>query len=278
RGDPYDESPPAACRRHGREGDEQASARAPATIVMMDLLRRETIRAVRALRPVGLALVLLLCACAAPQQGIRPRDPLLDPPPAQLTPEARPATIPRARDPIFKPEPTGLDGEAIARTAAGYIGEQTIVSGGRRYPDDCTGFVRAVYAAHGVELFTDDAQPGDNGVTAIWRFASKNGRVRTRQARVGDIVFFKETYDRNRDGRRNDGLTHVGIVDGIEPDGTVTVVHRVARGVVRYRMNLERPKERKDEKTGRVLNDYLRERGRSRLAGELFAGFATIGK
>ncbi len=226
----------------------------------------------------SLACALLLSACAAPQQFNRHREPMLDAPSAQLTPEGRPATIPRAKDPVLRETREPIDGEAIARTAAGYIGERTIVAGGKRFPNDCVGFVRAVYSAHGVDLFADGGQPGDNGVTYVWRYASKHGKVRQKQARVGDIVFFRETYDRNRDGRRNDGLTHIGIVDGIESDGTITVVHRVARGVVRYRMNLEQPRTRKDAKSGRVLNDYLREGGRNRLAGELFAGFATLGR
>lgn len=224
-----------------------------------------------------LSAVLFASACSAPQQFNRRRDPMLDAPGAQLTPEGRSATIPRARASASRRQLPKLDGEAIARTAAGYLGKRTVVAGGKRYPNDCVGFVRAVYAAHGVDLFADGGKPGDNGVTWVWRYASKNGKVRNDAPRIGDIVFFRETYDRNRDGRVNDGLTHIGIVDGIDENGTVTVVHRVDRGVVRYRMNLAKPRVRKDPKTGRVLNDYLRERGRNRLAGELFAGFATLG-
>jgi hypothetical protein len=95
----------------------------------------------------------------------------------------------------------------------------------------------------------------------------------------GDLVFFRETYDQNRDGRRNDGLTHVGLVEDVDAAGTVTVIHRVSRGVVRYRMNLARPEVQKDPRTGAVLNDRLRAPGRGRpqvLTGQLFAAYATL--
>ena len=118
--------------------------------------------------------------------------------------------------------------------------------------------MEAVYAQAGVSLRTS-TKPGDNGVTALYRYALNHGRVYNGGRPVpGDLVFFRETYDQNRDGRRNDGLTHVGIVDQVDADGTVTVIHRVKRGVVRYRMNLARPRVAKDPNTGRILNDTLR--------------------
>jgi hypothetical protein len=124
------------------------------------------------------------------------------------------------------------------------------------------------------------AARGDNGVTAFYRYARAKGRVYTRGTpRPGDLVFFRETYDRNRDGRRNDGLTHVALVDKVEPNGTVVVIHRVKRGVVRYRMNLARPDLKKDPRTGAVLNDMLRAPGAGKtpvLTGQLFAAYGSV--
>ena len=75
----------------------------------------------------------------------------------------------------------------------------------------------------------------------------------------GDLVFFDDTHDRNHDGRRNDPLTHVGIVVRTESDGTVVFAHRLDRGVVLGRMNLSDPGVR--TVGGRVVNDWLREGG-----------------
>lgn len=159
------------------------------------------------------------------------------------------------------------------------VGQPNVELSGRRYPDDCTGLVRGVYEQLGLDL-SSHARPGDNGVTAIYRFAAARGRVYTGGRPVaGDLAFFRETYDVNRDGRTNDGLTHVGLVESVLEDGTVLVIHRVSRGVVRYRMNLTRKDVHTDPKNGRKLNDYLRASGPGHapvLTGQLFAAYATV--
>jgi hypothetical protein len=221
-------------------------------------------------------LVLLsipLAACAAPAHLAR-RSPLSSAPSALLTPEGRPAPLPSMDS--AQPGAAAVDGEALAATARELLGKKTVPTGGQ-FPDDCTGLVRTVYSAHGVDLMREGAQAGENGVMAIWRYAQRHGSLHRAAPRPGDLVFFSETYDRNRDGRDNDGLTHVGLVDRVDEDGTVYVIHRVARGVVSYRMNLSHPSQRKDSQ-GRVVNDWLREGKKSRLAGELFAGYGTVGK
>lgn len=168
--------------------------------------------------------------------------------------------------------------DAAVSTARALLGRSQLVVAGRRFGDDCTGLVRAALEPLGLPLMSR-AQAGDNAVTAIWRFAAQHGRVfQGGQPVPGDLVFFRETYDLNRDGRRNDGLTHVGLVEAVEADGTVAVIHRVARGVVRYRMNLAHPGQHVDG-AGRRLNDWLRTEApgaRPHLIGELFAGYATL--
>jgi len=168
--------------------------------------------------------------------------------------------------------------ETAVVTAQSLIGKTKVVVKGKRYGDDCTGLVRAVFEPLGVDLLAA-AAPGDNGVTAMWRFAAKHGRIfEGGRPLPGDLVFFKETYDLNRDGQSNDGLTHVGVVEDVEADGTVLVIHRVARGVVRYRMNLGNPTQLRAA-DGRRVNDWLRTEApgsKPRLTAELFAGFATL--
>ncbi|MFZ5443239.1 MAG: CHAP domain-containing protein [Myxococcota bacterium] len=168
--------------------------------------------------------------------------------------------------------------ESVVAAARGFLGKTKLVVNGRRFGDDCTGFVRAVFEPLGINLL-GASEPGDNGVTAMWRFSARHGRIfEGGRPLPGDLVFFKETYDLNRDGHTNDGLTHIGIVEDVEADGTVLVIHRVARGVVRYRMNLANPTQlRADD--GRRVNDWLRTEApgsKPRLTAELFAGYATL--
>lgn len=171
------------------------------------------------------------------------------------------------------------DRETAVELARGLVGKSRPTIRGKALGADCTGLVLGIYREMGLDLLSA-AKPGDNGVTAIYRFARKHGRVYAGGWPVaGDLVFFKETYDQNQDGQVNDGLTHVGLVEDVRGDGTVTIIHRVRRGVVRYRMNLLHPDQRTDPRTGEVINDALRTPGRERagaLTGQLFAAYATL--
>jgi hypothetical protein len=169
-----------------------------------------------------------------------------------------------------------LANRAAAR-AAHWVGLPSLRRVSRSVNDDCSGLANLAYRRKGLSLLPERTLPGEGGVAAIHRKARSLGALR-RHPRPGDLVFFRETYDRNRDRRRNDGLTHIGVVERVEPNGTVTFVHRAGGGVKRSRLNLYRPSLRRDER-GRVLNDYLRRPERAtypRLAGELLAGFATV--
>ena len=163
--------------------------------------------------------------------------------------------------------------EAVVAAARALLGKTRIHIGGKEYSDDCSGLVRAVFDQVGVDLFIN-ARRKDNGVTAIYRFAEANGRLYTGGRPVaGDLVFFHDTYS-----HRSSGLTHVALVEQVQDDQTVWIIHRVRRGVVRYRMNLLRPDARFD-KSGRVLNDYLRfasAKDKDVLTAQLFSAYATI--
>lgn len=224
----------------------------------------------------ALALVASGCATGLPAGARLARAGAYEP----LVPSARTAPVP----PPDSAEPdaplTVAPGarEQAVRVAQGLVGKTSIVLDGKRWGDDCTGLVRAVYAQIGVDLM-GAAAAGDNGVTAIWRFAARHGQTyEGGHPAGGDLVFFKDTYDRNRDGRGNDGLTHIGVVETVEEDGTVIVIHRVAKGVVRYRMNLAF-RDSPQNAAGRTVNDWLRTPGpgtRPQLTAQLFAGYATL--
>ena len=95
------------------------------------------------------------------------------------------------------------------------------------------------------------------------------------------MVFFDNTYDKNRNKRWDDPLTHVGLVGNLTPDGTVTYIHG----------NTGNPKAIKEaflsttqpsvyQKDGKVINTYLRKKyeweplsQRKQLSGELARGF-----
>jgi len=208
--------------------------------------------------PLPLVLALTTWGCATA--------PVRDPPtPSPVVAPARPAP-PDARQ------------QAVA-LARRLLGRRTVSWPGQGFPDDCSGLVEGIYASVGVPL-QGASQRGDNGVTGLYRYAQARGRIYASGVpSPGDLVFFRDTYDQNRDGVLDDGLTHVALVESVSEDGTVAIIHRVRRGVMRYRMNLGHPEMHTDPQTGQVFNDYLRgSTGTSRpvLTAQLFFAFASV--
>jgi len=171
---------------------------------------------------------------------------------------------------------------AIVHTASKLVGTTVIQVNGKRIAYDCAGVTRAIFLEHGIDLYDGTSpDPKANGVRLIHHHISRHGKFHQGPAvRPGDLVFFDNTWDYNRDGIINDPLTHVGIVERQDPDGTVIFISRVAGAIERYRMNLALPHLHKTAE-GRILNDYIRRKDLDHpfdaayLTGELFAGFGT---
>jgi probable lipoprotein NlpC len=173
--------------------------------------------------------------------------------------------------------------EALAQAASGLLGRSQVEVRGKRFTSDCSGLARGVYATQGIDLYSGLGElDGGNGVGRIFTHVVQHGKIHYGPTvHPGDLVFFHNTWDFNHDGRPNDALTHVGVVEQVELDGTVVFVSWVSRGVERYRMNLMTPDQHKAG-DGRVLNDFMRRKefGDSKanryLTGQLFAAFGTL--
>jgi hypothetical protein len=175
--------------------------------------------------------------------------------------------------------------QAIAHTASRLVGARTIQAGNRFISYDCAGVTRAIYLAQGIDLYEGgDLKANANGVRLIYEHVRAYGGIHHGPTvRPGDLVFFDNTWDFNGDGVLNDPLTHVGIVEAVEQDGTVVFISRVSNAIERYRMNLRAPNATRAS-DGRLLNDYLRRKkiadplSTGYLTGQLFAGFGTLDK
>jgi cell wall-associated NlpC family hydrolase len=199
---------------------------------------------------------------------------------AEVAPAAAPAPAPRDRAETGRTEL----GARLAADAATLVGRRgPFVVAGARFNDDCSGLVAAVFAAEGIDLRAEmqRAAPREDGsARATWLAARERGETFGAEAtpEPGDLVFWNDTYDRNRNGKVDDPLTHVGIVERVDGE-TVTFVHRGGRGVARGVMTLAHRHAAADE-DGRKLNSTVRTRAhparRGGLAAELFAGFARL--
>lgn len=173
--------------------------------------------------------------------------------------------------------------QALALTAAGLLGRSQIEIRGQRFTSDCSGLARGVYVTQGIDLYSGLGKlDGGNGVGRIFGHVFQHGTIHYGPTvHPGDLVFFHNTWDFNGDGRPNDPLTHVGVVERVERDGTVVFVSWVTTGIERFHMNLMMPDTHRAG-DGHVLNDFMRrkEYGDSKavryLTGQLFAAFGTL--
>jgi hypothetical protein len=169
--------------------------------------------------------------------------------------------------------------------ASAWLGHRgAFPAGGRSFRPDCSGFVEAVYEATGIPMRDAVAihdVDGGSAAMALRREVQALGVLygAEREPLPGDLVFFEDTWDRNRNGRRDDGITHAGLVTAVRPDGTVEFLHRGSRGVARAFLHLGTP-DLSRTRDGAVRNSPLRVASRSDagpvLAGQLFAGFGRI--
>lgn len=183
----------------------------------------------------------------------------------------------------------GMDAETarfqarLAARARAHLGETGAFRVGEaRFEPDCSGFVEAIYEEAGVPLrrLMRDAAPGErSGVAAAWKAVARYGERLPPDAWPvpGDLVFWHDTWDKDGDGRRDDRLTHMGVVQWVERD-TIVFIHRGSKGVARGSMTVVRRSDRRDA-DGTVLNTPLR-RGDGKdgpvLAAELLAGYGRI--
>ena len=110
----------------------------------------------------------------------------------------------------------------------------------------------------------------------VYQYAFKQKLVyQTTRPAIGDLVFFHNTFDRNRDGRWNDWHSLVGIVENVDDDETITVLIYTTK-IEKIALNLKYP-ELKSRK-GNAINSQLRPDEGSQIgsAAKLFAGFANL--
>jgi hypothetical protein len=174
----------------------------------------------------------------------------------------RPEAAALEREPDAEPPPLGDVSEArlrIVETARQYLGG--------RFADDCSSFVRRVMREAGVEL---GPLPSARTMSESLHLVSRDVKV----PRPGDLIFFHDTFDRNRDGKLGDRWTHVALVEAVE-GSRVWILHRGGKGIIRLRMDRARPHD--DD-----ANDKIRKRtrkdppGTRYLTSELFAGYGAV--
>ncbi|TVR00395.1 MAG: CHAP domain-containing protein [Spirochaetaceae bacterium] len=152
------------------------------------------------------------------------------------TPTAAPASSKR-------PEALEERRQRVVEAAGSLVGRARIEVEGQRFPWDCTGVVLAAYSIAGIDLSEEFASRVGNGVARLYEIAVDHNVLSNRdEPQPGDLLFWDDTFDRSRNGRWGDQLTHVAIVVGVDEYGTISFVHHnYRRGIVIETMNLRHP-------------------------------------
>ena len=165
------------------------------------------------------------------------------------------------------------DLDRVLAQALMLLGEERLRVGGSSYRSDCSGFVTAAYDAAELDLVGPDPR-GRSGTEQIFRYLKSRGRIHAdKRPRPGDLAFFHNTVDRNGNGLRDDRFTHIALVEKVNDDGTIQLMHFASGKVKRDVMNLYHPGDARDPATGRPRNSFLRRGGGKVLTGQLFFKF-----
>lgn len=146
--------------------------------------------------------------------------------------------------------------EKLIEGANWALGKKKLKVNGKTFNVDCSGTVMAVYYYAGIDLSKDFNKYSGGGTARIYQYLDDNDLLYNTDYPVpGDIIFWDNTFDSNDDGKRNDYLTHMGIVVDITNEGTITYIHENYRkGIILESMNLDLP----DNPT---VNSAMRMRG-----------------
>jgi len=169
---------------------------------------------------------------------------------------------------------------APSREVQAAVGDQ-IAQVAQRYRDERPAL--SVAACNGLieDVLRDAGLPLRGNVRTLFAEMEERGWLHDRRVPVpGDIVFFDNTYDSNRNGKQDDPLSHIAVVISVDDDGTVHMVHHGSKGIRPLILNLHQPGERRAP-DGKVWNSWLGKPGYARdgqrLAGELWRVFASPG-
>ncbi|MBR4159091.1 MAG: C40 family peptidase [Spirochaetia bacterium] len=159
---------------------------------------------------------------------------------AQGISEAAPKSLPK--------DTKGLSQKQKQLVEAAYWakGKTSLSVNGKKYKMDCSGVVSAIYQKAGIDLTKDFKKYKGGGVQRIHEtLRSKGLTYRPTVPVPGDILFWDNTYDANKNGRADDTLSHIGmVVSSDKRTGEVVYIHHhEKKGIVFEKMNLLHPND-----------------------------------
>ena len=157
-----------------------------------------------------------------------------------------------------------------------YAGKKTITVRGRRFRTDCSGVVTALYYYAGIDLQKHYPEYTGSGTQRIYKMLEERDLLEeTWLPQTGDIIFWDNTYDKNNNGKRDDLLTHIGMVVERDKFGNIKYIHHnYLNGIVIEYMNIRYKNENTRSKKGvvKIINSPMRKKGGSRIRDKWLSG------
>ena len=186
-------------------------------------------------------------------------------------------------DPIYSNIPQELSGtqKLLVEQAYRIIGVEELFVNNRSFSMDCSGTVMAIYWYAGIDLAQAFPDYSGGGTERIYKYLrDKDLLYKTELPKPGDIIFWDNTFDKNKNGKLDDYLTHMGMVVSIDDGGNIEYIHENYRkGIILAKMNLYKPNEYYEIVDGEkiILNDPMRMRGspesKAWLSSQLYTDF-----
>ena len=119
---------------------------------------------------------------------------------------------------------------------------------------------------------------GENGSKsqAIYNFYKKRNLISQTSPKLGDLVFFNNTTSQTK-GKNKQTITHLGIIDRIEDDGTIRFMHNTRGKNKSGFINLFQKNSHKIG--GKEVNSYIvacKGGDATCLTSNRFAGFGKV--
>jgi class 3 adenylate cyclase len=183
---------------------------------------------------------------------------------------------------------TSKDRKKIKRYAKSFIDKKVPKS--KKWTNSLSGFVKMVYLYFDVDITNTNPKningTWKNTTELIYSFIQENGKIFQKGSpKVGDFIFFDNTYDKNKNDKFDDPLTTVAIIIDIDKEETIYFLYKVGNTIRIRNMNLKHPNKEdiKNKNTIKILNSKIRrlsqkdrEKNTPDLSSQLFNSFGTL--
>ena len=157
-----------------------------------------------------------------------------------------------------------------------YAGKESLTVKGRKFRTDCSGVIAALYYYAGIDLQKYYPEYTGSGTERIYKMLEERDLIeKSWLPETGDIIFWDNTYDKNNNGKKDDLLTHIGMVVERDKFGNIEYIHHnYLKGIVIENMNIRYKNEHTKTRKGvvTIINSPMRKKGGTRVKDKWLSG------